>query len=135
MRYHALAIASLFAATAGLTANTDAETINVGVIASFTGPSAQLGDDEKDAVEVAMDEIGGHVGSHKINIIYRDVGGNNPARAKQLAQGLIVRDNIQYLAGLEWTPTVLALADIITEAKLPYVIFNSGTSYVTQKSP
>jgi branched-chain amino acid transport system substrate-binding protein len=82
-----------------------------------------------------MDETGGHVGSHKINIIYRDVGGNNPARAKQLAQGLIVRDNIQYLAGLEWTPTVLALADIITEAKLPYVIFNSGTSLVTQKSP
>jgi branched-chain amino acid transport system substrate-binding protein len=135
MRYRALAIALLFAATAGLTASAAADTINVGVIASFTGPSAQLGDDEKDAVELAMDEIGGHVGNHKINVIYRDVGGNNPARAKQLAQGLIVRDNIQYLAGLEWTPTVLALADIITEARLPYVIFNSGTSYVTQKSP
>jgi branched-chain amino acid transport system substrate-binding protein len=135
MRYRALAIASLFAATAGLAASADADTINVGVIASFTGPSAQLGDDEKQAVELAMAEVDGHVGSHKINVIYRDVGGNNPARAKQLTQELIVRDNIQYLAGLEWTPTVLALADIITEAKLPYVIFNSGTSLVTQKSP
>jgi branched-chain amino acid transport system substrate-binding protein len=135
MRYRPFAVVLLLAGLSAALHNADADTINVGIIASFTGSSAQLGEDEKEAVELALGDIGGHIGSHTVNIIYRDVGGNNPARAKQLAQGLIVRDHIQYLAGLEWTPTVLALADIITEAKLPYVIFNSGTSFVTQKSP
>lgn len=135
MRHCGLFIALLMALVGWTVPGARADTINVGLIASFTGTSAQLGEDEKQAVDLALDEIHGHVGDHKINVIYRDVGGNDPARAKQLAQGLIVRDNIQYLAGLEWTPTVLALADIITEAKLPYVIFNSGTSYVTQRSP
>ncbi len=132
-RLFALASVCLFSAAIGERALADE--INVGVIASFTGPYANFGINEKQAVELAIGEIGGQVGSHKINLIYRDVGGNNPARAKQLAQELIVRDNVQYLVGLEFTPTVLALASIIGEAKIPFVMFNAGTSDVTRKSP
>lgn len=111
-----------------------ADDITIGVIASFSGPYGSFGTNEQQAVELAMAGIGGHVGDHAIKLIYRDVGGSNPPRAKQLAEELVVRDKVQYLAGLEFTPTVLALADVINEAKIPFVMFNAGTSDVTRKS-
>jgi branched-chain amino acid transport system substrate-binding protein len=110
------------------------DTVKIGVIASLSGPYAIFGSNEKPGVELALSQIGGEVDGHRVSVIYRDVGGNNPARAKQLAQELIVRENVQYLAGLEFTPAVLALADVINEARIPFIIFNSGTSYVTRKS-
>jgi branched-chain amino acid transport system substrate-binding protein len=75
------------------------------------------------------------VGSDTVSILYRDVGGNAPQRARQLAQELVVRDRVDYIGGLALTPNVFAVADVITEAKIPFVIFNSGTSGVPQKSP
>jgi branched-chain amino acid transport system substrate-binding protein len=47
----------------------------------------------------------------------------------------VVRDKVAILGGLEFTTTVLAMADVINEAKIPFVIFNSATSFVTSKSP
>ena len=34
-----------------------------------------------------------------------------------------------------FTPTVIAVADVINQAKIPFVIFNSATTDVPQKSP
>jgi branched-chain amino acid transport system substrate-binding protein len=112
-----------------------ADEIKVGLLGSFTGAYADWGKRFQQAVDLYMEQHKDKAGSHDVKILYRDVGGNNPARAKQLAQELIVRDQVQYLAGLEFTPTVLALADVITQAKMPFVFFNSATSDVTRKSP
>jgi branched-chain amino acid transport system substrate-binding protein len=69
----------------------------------------------------------------KIDFMYRDTGGNNPARAKQLAQELVTRDGAQYLVGGDFTPTSLAIAQVSDQAKVPFINFNS-TSIVTTKS-
>ncbi|MDB5407913.1 MAG: transporter substrate-binding protein [Rhodospirillales bacterium] len=112
-----------------------ADEIKVGVLGSFTGAYADWGKRFQQSIDLFMEQHDKRVGNHQVTVVYRDVGGNNPARAKQLAQELIVRDQVQYLAGLEFTPTVLALAEIITQAKMPFVFFNSATSDVTRKSP
>jgi branched-chain amino acid transport system substrate-binding protein len=112
-----------------------ADEIKVGVLGSFSGAYADWGKRFQQSVDLFMEQHDKHIGAHHVTVVYRDVGGNNPARAKQLAQELIVRDQVQYLAGLEFTPTVLALADVITQAKMPFVFFNSATSDVTRKSP
>jgi branched-chain amino acid transport system substrate-binding protein len=116
-------------------ASARADEIKVGLIASFTGPYADWGQRFREGVDLFVAQHRGRVGDHRVSIIYRDDGGNNPARAKQLAQELIVRDGVQYLAGLDFTPTVFAVADVITEAKMPFVIFNSASSVVVRKSP
>ncbi|MDA8107704.1 MAG: ABC transporter substrate-binding protein [Betaproteobacteria bacterium] len=46
----------------------------------------------------------------------------------------MLRDKVQYLGGLVFTPNALAIADLITEAETPTVIFNAATSVITRKS-
>jgi branched-chain amino acid transport system substrate-binding protein len=110
--------------------------IKVGILITTTGPYAPWGTDYKQAVDLYMAQHNGKDGNPKIEVIYSgDVGGDNPPRAHQLAQQMIVRDHVAALGGLEFTTTTLAMADIINQAKIPFVIFNSATSFVTDKSP
>jgi branched-chain amino acid transport system substrate-binding protein len=61
--------------------------------------------------------------------------GPNPEVAKRLAQELITRDKVQLLTGVIWTPNALAMAPLVTEAKVPFIIMNAGTAMITTKSP
>src|SRR6185436_10455135 len=70
-----------------------------------------------------------------VEMLVRDDGGTNPDKAKQLAQELIVRDRVQILTGVIFTPNALAIAPLVTEAKVPFVIMNAGTSVITNRSP
>ena len=63
------------------------------------------------------------------------MGGQTPQRSRQFAQELVFRDEVAILGGHEFTPNVLAVTDVINEAKIPFVIFNTGTAIVTDKSP
>jgi branched-chain amino acid transport system substrate-binding protein len=55
--------------------------------------------------------------------------------AKRLAQELIVRDDVNILAGFALTPEALAVADLSAEAKKFMVVMNAATSIITTKSP
>jgi branched-chain amino acid transport system substrate-binding protein len=112
-----------------------ADAIKVGIPLTTTGPYATWGKSFEQAIDYYLEQHNGKDGNPTIEVIYRDVGGDNPPRARQIAQDMIVNDNVAVLGGLEFTTTVLAMADIINEAKIPFVIFNSATSSVTDKSP
>lgn len=114
---------------------TKAAEVRVGVIASFSGPYSHWGKYIQEATEAYVAQHGGKAGGHTVKIIYKDVGGNNPARARQLAEELVVRDKVQYIAGIEFTPTALAVADVATQARVPVIINNSGTSGILSRSP
>ena len=70
-----------------------------------------------------------------IEFLIRDDTGPNPDKAKQLAQELIVRDKVNLLAGVIFTPNAMAIAPLATEAKVPFVIMNAGTAVITTRSP
>ena len=112
-----------------------ADEVKVGIIASFSGPFSMWGTAYKKAIGVYLDQIHNKIGNHTIDVIYGDDGGFNPQRAKQLAQDMVVRDGVAVLGGSNLTPNTLAVASLINEAKIPYVIFNTGTADVTDKSP
>ena len=61
-------------------------------------------------------------------MVYRDAGGPDPAKSRQLAEELILREKMQFLAGFAFTPNALAVAQLVTEAKMPTVIFNAATA-------
>jgi branched-chain amino acid transport system substrate-binding protein len=122
-------------ALAGAMGAASADEIRIGVIASFSGPYSNWGKQIQEASDLYLAQQNGKVGNHTVKLIYRDVGGNNPARARQLAEELVVRDKVQYIAGLEFTPTALAVADVATQAKVPTVINNAGTSGILARSP
>lgn len=112
-----------------------ADPVKVGILVTTTGPYAIWGKGYEQAIQLYLEQHNGKDGNPDVQVIYRDVGGDNPPRARQLAQELVVRDGVAILGGLEFTTTVLAMADVINEAKIPFVIFNSATSFVTDKSP
>ena len=129
--------AALLAILVGLTAfvpDVSARTIKVGVIACFTGPFAQWGEQWKRVIELYQEMNGTKVGNDEIQVLYRDERGTDPAIPKRLAEELIIQDKVDVLGGFTLTPSALAVADVITEAKMPTVIFNAATHFVTRKS-
>jgi branched-chain amino acid transport system substrate-binding protein len=113
-----------------------AQTIKIGVITTSSGPNASLGENIDRGIKLYMKQNEKRLPPGvKIELLVRDAGGANPDKAKALAQELIVRDRINILTGLVWTPNALAIAPLATEAKIPVVIMNAGTSMITNTSP
>jgi branched-chain amino acid transport system substrate-binding protein len=110
-------------------------TIKVGVIAQFSGTFADFGEQISHGIDTYMREHGDTVDGKKIEILKRDQAGPNPDRAKQLAQELVTRDKVDFIAGIDFTPTALAIAPVITETKKPTVIMNAATIIIPDRSP
>ncbi|THC39496.1 ABC transporter substrate-binding protein [Massilia sp. Mn16-1_5] len=109
-------------------------TIKVGVIAAFSGPFADYGKQMEGGIKAWMAQHGDTVAGKKIQIIYKDTTGPAPEVAKRLAQELVVRDKVDFLAGFGLTPEALAVAPIAQQAKKPMIIMNAATSVITTKS-
>jgi branched-chain amino acid transport system substrate-binding protein len=119
-----------------LAAAAPAQTIKIGVINTYSGPFATLGDLIDKGFKLYMKQNADKLPPGvKIELVIRDDGGPNPDKAKQLLQELIVRDRIQFLTGVVFTPNALAMAPLTQEAKLPFFIMNAGTSVITERSP
>jgi len=111
-----------------------ADTIRVGVIGPFSGPFATQGRNFQAGIDAWMALNGRTVGENEIEVLYRDLPAADPARARALAQELVVQDGVQYLAGVYFTPDALAIAPLLEEADTPLVIFNAATSAITKQS-
>src|SRR6185437_4201201 len=107
----------------------------VGLVAAFSGAYAMWGDAYKREIDLYMFQHDGKGGNPKINLILRDTPGTDYARTKQVVQEFITRDNAAVVGGGEFTPEALAVAPLVAEAKIPYVIFNGATSFIVDKSP
>lgn len=129
----------LFAATAaalGLLAGAAlADTVKVGIIGPFSGPFAFAGKTFKYGIDAYVAQNGDTVAGNKVEFIYRDLDGVDPAKAKALAQELIVKDKVQYLGGIYFTPNALAVAPLLEQGQVPLVVFNAATSAITEASP
>jgi branched-chain amino acid transport system substrate-binding protein len=111
------------------------ETVKIGVILPFSGPFADAGAQLDAGIKLYLQQHGDEVAGNKIEIIRKDTGGPAPDVAKRLAQELVVRDQVDILAGFALTPEALGAADIASEAKKLMVVMNAATSVITEKSP
>lgn len=111
-----------------------ADTVKVGVIAPISGPYSTMGKQWEATVKAYQKINGNSVGGHTVEVVWKDLADINPAQAKALAQELVIKDKVQYLGGLYFTPDAMAVAAVAQEAKMPTVIFNAGTSSILDKS-
>ena len=118
-------------ASAGVLAE---DTIKVGLVAPFSGPFADYGKQMQAGINAYMKKNGDHVAGKKVEIIVRDTTGPVPEVAKRLAQELVVRDKVDFLAGFGLTPEALAVAPVAEQAKKPMIVMNAASSVVTTKS-
>jgi branched-chain amino acid transport system substrate-binding protein len=134
MRKVLFGISGIVAALAISTAANAQNTVKVGVILPYSGQFADTATQIDNGIKLYMKQKGETVGGKKIEIIRKDTGGPNPDVAKRLAQELVVRDNVDILAGFALTPEAMAAADVSAEAKKFMVIMNAATSIITTKS-
>jgi branched-chain amino acid transport system substrate-binding protein len=127
----------LAAATIALASTAaSAQTVKLGVIDSYSGPMAGVGEQLDRGIRLYMKQHEKDLPPGvKLEIIRRDDTGPNPEVAKRLAQELITRDHVQLLGGVVFTPNALSIAPLATEAKVPLIIMNAGTAMITTKSP
>lgn len=113
-----------------------AQTVKVGVILTYSGRDAALGEQIDRAINlyVKLHEKDLPAGV-KVELIKRDDTGVNPDLAKRLAQELVLRDQVQILTGGQWTPNAMAVAALTKQAKVPFVTMTAGGSAVTLQSP
>jgi branched-chain amino acid transport system substrate-binding protein len=127
----------LLAAAAAIVMGTGAyaDTIKVGVVGPFSGPFALQGKNFKAGIDAYMATNGVKVGDNTVEVIYRDLPAADPAQSKALAQELVVKEKVQYLAGFYFTPDAMAVTPILKQANTPLVIMNAATSAIVTKSP
>jgi branched-chain amino acid transport system substrate-binding protein len=111
------------------------EPLKIGVVAPFSGVAADYGKQMEAGIKTWLKLHGDTIAGRKVQLLIRDTTGPNPEIAKRLAQELVTRDKVDFLAGFGFTPEALAAAPVATEAKVPMVVMNAASSIVTTKSP
>ena len=110
------------------------DTVKVGLIMTMTGQQQRVGVQVVNAAKLYIKQHGTTVAGKKIELIVRDDAGI-PENTRRIAQELIVKDKVAILAGMGLTPLAMAVAPIVTEAKIPLVDMVAATSAITERSP
>jgi|694.fasta_scaffold22436_5 branched-chain amino acid transport system substrate-binding protein len=130
---HSLVLA--LAAACAIPWSAQAQAVKVGIIAPMTGGSADWGVQFRNCIQLYQSQNGDSVAGRKVEVIYRDTGGANPSLAKKHAEELIVNDKVNVLGGFFFSPNAFSVAPVLTQAKIPGVIFVAATPNITQTSP
>ncbi|MGA2392216.1 MAG: ABC transporter substrate-binding protein [Candidatus Lustribacter sp.] len=118
-----------------MAAQTAPPPLKIGLIMSFTG-GVPWAPKQSAATIAALLKLHGEVaGGRKVQIIQRDDTGIAPEVARRQAQELIVQDHVDILVGTNLTPNAIAVAQVSTQAKVPFFIVNSATSNVMKDQP
>ena len=118
------------------TGNGSAQTVKIGVINTFSGPTAQQGEMLEKGLQLYdklhQKDLPSGV---KIELVERDDTGAVPETAKRLAQELVTRDHVQILTGFVWSPNFMSVAPVATEAKVPTLSMNAAAIQAVGMSP
>lgn len=111
------------------------EPVRIGFIGEMSGPFADFGMQMLTGIKTYMQKHGDTVQGRKVEILVRDVGGPNPELSRRLAQELLVRDKVHFLAGFGFSPNALSAAAVADQAKRPMVVMNAAATQIPARSP
>jgi branched-chain amino acid transport system substrate-binding protein len=123
-------------ATAGLFARraAAADVLKMGISIPLTGAGFNaVGRQLASAIKLYVQQYGDVVAGRKLELTVRDDAGVAD-NARRIVQEFIVNDKVG-LVGIGTTPTALAIAPLVTEAKMPTLVLSSGASVTVSRSP
>ena len=106
---------------------TAADTIKIGFVNTFSGPSAAIGNDARNGFELALDHIGRGMDGRPVEVIYED-DQQKPEVGKQKTEKLIQSDKVDFLAGYNWSNVLLASLKPAVDSKTFLIGTNAGPS-------
>src|ERR1700736_3176653 len=108
---------------------TAADSIKIGFVSTFSGPTAVIGNDMRNSFELALDHMGRKMGGLPVEVIYED-DTFKPDVGKQKTEKLILSDHVDFIAGYIWSNVLLASLKPIVDSNTMLVIANAGPSQV-----
>jgi len=109
-----------------------ADKLKIGFITSLSGPAGIIGKHMKDSVDLAVEHLGGKVGGLETEIIYGD-DQRKPDVGKQVADKMLKRDRVQFVAGIIWSNVLLAVAPTVTNDGVFMIGTNAGPHQLAGK--
>jgi branched-chain amino acid transport system substrate-binding protein len=101
--------------------------IKIGFVSTFSGPTAVIGNDMRNSFEVALDHLGRKMGGLPVEVIYED-DQQKPEVGVQKTQKLIESDKVDFIAGYIWSNVLLASLKPAVDSKTFLVSANAGPS-------
>ncbi len=104
-----------------------ADTIKIGFVSTFSGPTAVIGNDMRNSFELALDHIGRKMGGKPVEVIYED-DGQKPDVGKQKTEKLIQSDKVDFIVGYIWSNVLLASLKTAVDSQTFLISANAGPS-------
>lgn len=101
--------------------------IKIGYITTLTTPASIIGRDQQDAVNLALQHIGGTIAGKKVQVIFED-DGTKPDLGRQKAEKLLMQDHVDLIGGFIWSNVLLAAEKPILDAGKILISNNAGPS-------
>src|SRR6476620_6824772 len=105
------------------------DTIKIGFVSTFSGPTAVIGNDMRNSFELALDHMGRKMGGKPVEVIYED-DGFKPEVGKKKTEKLIESDKVDFIAGYIWSNVLLASLKPVVDSKTFLIIANAGPSQI-----
>ncbi len=123
------AAALAVAATPGAVGQATAQqkTVKIGFVSTFSGPTAAIGNDMRNAFELGLDHHGRKLGGVPVEVIYED-DTQKPDVGVQKTQKLIESDKVDFIVGYIWSNVLLASLKPLVDSKTVTVVTNAGAS-------
>lgn len=106
-----------------------ADSVKIGFVTTLTTPAAVIGNDMKNAVELAVEHIGGKMGDLDVEVIFED-DGFKPEIGKQKVDKLVKSDDVDFVAGFIWSHVLLASRNSAINGGKFLISSNAGPSQI-----
>ena len=106
--------------------------VKIGFVTTLTTPAAVIGKDMENAVNLAIEHLGGKAGAHNLEVVFGD-DGFAPDTGKQVTDRLVKQDNVDIVAGYIWSHVLLASRKSVLDAGKILISSNAGPSQMAGK--
>ncbi len=127
MLKHLLLGSALFA-VAVVPANAQND-VKIGFVTTFSGAIAVVGNDMRDAFELALEHLGRKMAGRNVTMIYED-DGLKPEQGRQKTDKLIESDRVNFLTGYMMSHILLASLKSAVDSETFLVSANAGPSQI-----
>jgi len=107
-------------------------TVKLGFVTTLSTPAAVIGNDMRDAVQLALEHIDHKMGSADVEVIFGD-DEFNPQKGKQATERLLTQDKVDIVFGYIWSHVLLASATTVLDAGKILISANAGPSQLAGK--
>ena len=103
--------------------------VKIGFVSTFSGPTAVIGNDMRNSVELALDHLGRKMGGLPVEVIYED-DQQKPEVGVQKTQKLVESDKVNFISGYIWSNVLLASLKPAVDSQTFLISANAGPSQI-----